>query len=87
LGVGFPTTVALRRTGDPSLTCVFSKGTVTFGASICFISSFVGTGAFNSNGAIRSGCTIGRVSTDAVGRIVNLDVVSSVLTGFVARAV
>jgi hypothetical protein len=87
LGVGFPTIVARRRTGEPSFTCSLCKGTITFGGCICVISSFFGTGALTSNGANRSGCTNGLVSIDATGRIVNLDVVSSVPDGFVARTV
>jgi hypothetical protein len=38
---------------------------VTFGASICSKSSFFGAGALSSNGAKRSGCTNGDVSTPA----------------------
>ena len=51
------------------------------------MSSFVGGGALSSNCAKRSGCKNGRVSIDATGRIVNLHVVSSLPTGFVARTV
>ena len=85
LGVGFPTIVARRRTGAPSFTCVLSNGTVTFGGCICFISSFVGTGAFTSNGPV--GCPDGPAAVGAAGRMVTLADVSSVPTGFVARTV
>jgi hypothetical protein len=85
LGVGFPTIVARRRTGDSSSTFVFSKGTVTFGGCICFMSSFVGTGAFTSNGP--AGCPAGPAGVGAAGRMVTLADVSSVPIGFVARTV
>jgi hypothetical protein len=84
-GVGFPTTVARRRAGDPSSTCVLSKGTVTFGGCICFMSSFVGTGAFTSNGP--AGCPAEPAGVGAAGRMVTLAEVSSVPIGFVARTV
>jgi hypothetical protein len=60
---------------------------MNLGGCICCKSSFFGTGAFNSSGTKRSGCTNDRVSTDATGRIVSLHVVSSVPDGFVARTV
>jgi hypothetical protein len=85
LGVGFPTIVARRRTGTPSFTCVFGKGTTTFGGCICCISSFVGTGAFTSNGP--AGCPAGPAGVEAAGRMVTLADVSSAPTGLVARAV
>ena len=75
-----PVIVALRRTGAPSLTSLFSKGTITFGGCICCNSSFFGFGAFNSNGPTCCGCV-------DLGWTVNLAVVSSVPTGFTARTV
>ena len=87
LGVGFPEIVARRRTGDPSSTCVFSKGTITFGGCVCFKSSFVGTGAFTSNGPARSGCPDGPVAGVGAGRMVTLEDVSTVPIGFAARTV
>jgi hypothetical protein len=82
VGVGLPTMVARRRTGDPCFTCVFGNGTITFGGCICCISSFVGTGAFTSNGP--AGCPAGPVGVGAAGRMVTLADVSSAPTGLVA---
>jgi hypothetical protein len=58
-GVGWPTIVALRITGDPFLTFSFSKGTITLGGCICCRSSFFGGGALTSNGPNCSGCADG----------------------------
>jgi hypothetical protein len=59
--------VARRRTGDPTFTCSFGKGTITFGGCICVISSFLGTGALTSSGTDFSGCVDGPLPVDDAG--------------------
>ena len=50
VGVGFPTIVARRRTGDPFFASTFSSGTITFGGCVCCMSCLVGGGALTSTG-------------------------------------
>ena len=58
---------------------------MTLGGSILSKSSFFGCGALTSSGPVCSGCAPGAFFVS--GLTVNLQVVSSLPTGFVARAV